>query len=469
MERFNGVLARIYLVALSNCTCRTTIYNMNLHQLSKAIKLNTITPAIKPRDGAYYDNLVNNPEVMESRPWKNDIKYFTKSLISLIALLKMLRHAVSGGNIEIMGMLVGKIHENSIIVNDVYPLPVEGTETRVNAQIEGYEFMVSYLTQNKLIKPNENIVGWYHSHPGYGCWLSGIDVATQVLNQSFQDPYMAIVIDPKKSLQQGSIEIGAFRTFPDEYVTQLENLKQFQNKSKKVNDELGMYSHKYYSLDIEIFKNNDEEKLMKFIGEETWINELLMNEDVERSHDENKYNRIDLLISKLNKATPHLNISRLQMKQQISNIFEQCLNSPKTWHNNVDKSEGDDDLMSGKTRHIRQQIKLTRKFEQSNDTGDIDTEPTAEYDDDDDDDDDNEDYDNDEDEYDSPIRRSNETDNNDEIINNNNTIQTNPRLGDVWPHKDPIDNRKTTELLKLVSSYQYRKLINLDIETKLFL
>ena len=26
----------------------------------------------------------------------------------------------------------------------------------------------------------ENAVGWYHSHPGYGCWLSGIDCTTQV-------------------------------------------------------------------------------------------------------------------------------------------------------------------------------------------------------------------------------------------------------------------------------------------------
>jgi COP9 signalosome complex subunit 5 len=32
----------------------------------------------------------------------------------------------------------------------------------------------------------ENIVGWYHSHPGYGCWLSGIDCATQMLNQQYQ-------------------------------------------------------------------------------------------------------------------------------------------------------------------------------------------------------------------------------------------------------------------------------------------
>jgi hypothetical protein len=32
----------------------------------------------------------------------------------------------------------------------------------------------------------ENIVGWYHSHPGYGCWLSGIDVGTQMTNQKYQ-------------------------------------------------------------------------------------------------------------------------------------------------------------------------------------------------------------------------------------------------------------------------------------------
>ena len=42
----------------------------------------------------------------------------------------------------------------------------------------------------------ENVLGWYHSHPGYGCWLSGIDVATQLLNQTYQEPFVAIVIDP---------------------------------------------------------------------------------------------------------------------------------------------------------------------------------------------------------------------------------------------------------------------------------
>ncbi len=48
------------------------------------------------------------------------------------------------------------------------------------------------------------IVGWYHSHPGYGCWLSGIDVATQRLHQQHFDPFVAIVIDPKKTMENKS-------------------------------------------------------------------------------------------------------------------------------------------------------------------------------------------------------------------------------------------------------------------------
>lgn len=62
---------------------------------------------------------------------------------------------------------------------------------------------------------SENIVGWYHSHPGYGCWLSGIDVTTQLNNQMFQDPFLAIVIDPNRTISAGKVEIGAFRAYPE--------------------------------------------------------------------------------------------------------------------------------------------------------------------------------------------------------------------------------------------------------------
>lgn len=60
----------------------------------------------------------------------------------------------------------------------------------------------------------ENVVGWYHSHPGYGCWLSGIDVTTQLNNQIF-DPFLAVVIDPNRTVSAGKVEIGAFRAYPE--------------------------------------------------------------------------------------------------------------------------------------------------------------------------------------------------------------------------------------------------------------
>ena len=61
----------------------------------------------------------------------------------------------------------------------------------------------------------ENMVGWYHSHPGYGCWLSGIDVGTQSTQQMYSEPFLAIVIDPHRTIAAGKVEIGAFRTYPE--------------------------------------------------------------------------------------------------------------------------------------------------------------------------------------------------------------------------------------------------------------
>ena len=60
----------------------------------------------------------------------------------------------------------------------------------------------------------ENALGWYHSHPGYGCWLSGIDVGTQMLNQQYQEPWVAIVVDPIRTMSAGKVHLGAFRTYP---------------------------------------------------------------------------------------------------------------------------------------------------------------------------------------------------------------------------------------------------------------
>lgn len=122
----------------------------------------------------------------------------------------MAMHARSGGQIEVMGLLQGRAQaDGTFVVLDCFALPVEGTETRVNAQAEAYEYMVAFVDASRKAGKGatHNVVGWYHSHPGYGCWLSGIDVGTQMLNQTYQEPWLAVVVDPVRTMASGKVEV----------------------------------------------------------------------------------------------------------------------------------------------------------------------------------------------------------------------------------------------------------------------
>ena len=63
----------------------------------------------------------------------------------------MVMHARSGGSLEVMGLLLGKVDANTMIVMDSFALPVEGTETRVNAQAQAYEYMTAYIESAKRV------------------------------------------------------------------------------------------------------------------------------------------------------------------------------------------------------------------------------------------------------------------------------------------------------------------------------
>lgn len=131
-----------------------------------------------------------------------------------------------------MGVMYGKVRDGTFWIMDAAALPVEGTETRVNAgdqvsscgtcltdtateqrtlgngvygpvpriepsdrqkpAVERMVSLVSFPVSESGIAQAENA----SRHPGYGCWLSGIDVNTQQNNQKFNDPYLAVVVRP---------------------------------------------------------------------------------------------------------------------------------------------------------------------------------------------------------------------------------------------------------------------------------
>ena len=81
----------------------------------------------------------------------HSVNYFKEIKISALALLKIVMHARSGGRLEVMGLMLGKIDGPVMVVMDTFALPVEGTETRVNAQAAAYEYMTMYIDSAKKV------------------------------------------------------------------------------------------------------------------------------------------------------------------------------------------------------------------------------------------------------------------------------------------------------------------------------
>ncbi|XP_074641428.1 COP9 signalosome complex subunit 5 [Tubulanus polymorphus] len=213
-------------------------------------------------------------DILTAKPWDKDPHYFKYIKISALALLKMVMHSRSGGNLEVMGLLLGKVDGNVMIVMDSFALPVEGTETRVNAQAQAYEYMAAYTEAAKQVGRLENVIGWYHSHPGYGCWLSGIDVSTQMLNQQFQEPFVAVVIDPVRTISAGKVNLGAFRTYPKGYKPPDEGPSEYQSIPLNKIEDFGVHCKQYYSLEVSCFKSALDRRLLESLWNKYWVNTL---------------------------------------------------------------------------------------------------------------------------------------------------------------------------------------------------
>jgi proteasome lid subunit RPN8/RPN11 len=118
--------------------------------------------------------------------------------VSKVAEEKMRNHALGriSDRLEVMGLMLGSIHRHEgttyALVRDVATTDLEASSVYVRFSRGGWEQLFSSLDDCGF---NYVIVGWYHSHPGHGCFMSPTDVDTQ--RGIFNQPYhSAIVVDP---------------------------------------------------------------------------------------------------------------------------------------------------------------------------------------------------------------------------------------------------------------------------------
>ncbi|KAH7730385.1 26S proteasome non-ATPase regulatory subunit 14 [Aphelenchoides avenae] len=206
--------------------------------------------------------------------------------ISSLALLKMLRHSRAGVPLEVMGLMLGEfVDDYTINVVDVFAMPQSGTGVSVEA--------VDPVFQQKMIEllgrtgRKEMVVGWYHSHPGFGCWLSATDVNTQQSFEALAERAVAVVVDPIQSTK-GKVVIDAFRSTGNSmamFGSRLSPTSEARQTTSNLGDLVkasvmarvqGLGSS-YYSLPISYRMSGNDQKMLQCMHKKDWAAGLIIH------------------------------------------------------------------------------------------------------------------------------------------------------------------------------------------------
>jgi 26S proteasome regulatory subunit N11 len=125
-------------------------------------------------------------------------------------------------------------------------------------------------------------VGWYHSHPGFGCWLSSVDINTQQSFEQLHPRAVAVVVDPIQSVK-GKVVIDAFRLIAPQSLVMGQEPRQTTSNLGHLNKPSiqalihGLNRH-YYSIAINYRKTGLEENMLMNLHKHVWTEALQMND-----------------------------------------------------------------------------------------------------------------------------------------------------------------------------------------------
>jgi proteasome lid subunit RPN8/RPN11 len=105
------------------------------------------------------------------------------------------RHAAEDTTLECGGVLLGTVEGDTGAIAVTAALRADGASRRADSLRFTHEVIAEIHHQREIHFPDLHIVGWYHTHPGYGIFLSADDL---FMHRNFFDaPYqVAYVIDP---------------------------------------------------------------------------------------------------------------------------------------------------------------------------------------------------------------------------------------------------------------------------------
>jgi 26S proteasome regulatory subunit N11 len=124
------------------------------------------------------------------------------------------------------------------------------------------------------------VIGWYHSHPGFGCWLSSVDIQTQQSFEQLTPRAVAVVVDPIQSVK-GKVVIDAFRLIqPTTLMLGMEPRQTTSNLGHINKPSIQALIHglgrHYYSLSIATKRTPLEQAMLLSLHKKEWTSALTL-------------------------------------------------------------------------------------------------------------------------------------------------------------------------------------------------
>jgi proteasome lid subunit RPN8/RPN11 len=168
------------------------------------------------------------PLVVTSKPKAKDQAVPNWIVIEPETLAKIEEHAFSVLDAEVGGMLFGSIENGKTTIVGMVPARTKSVD-QISLTFT-HEVWELILSEGSQLYPDSAIIGWYHTHPSFGLFLSEYDAFIQ-RNFFGSNGQLALVIDPI----EGSL--GWFTSGANDSITKLGVAKTSRGASAKTERE----------------------------------------------------------------------------------------------------------------------------------------------------------------------------------------------------------------------------------------
>ena len=82
------------------------------------------------------------------------------------------------------------------------------------------------------------------------------------------------MIDPNRTISAGRVDIGAFRTYPENYTPPNASASEYQSIPLSKIEDFGVHANQYYPLEVQVFKSSLDTELLALLWNKYWVNTL---------------------------------------------------------------------------------------------------------------------------------------------------------------------------------------------------